>query len=129
MNDTQKNGELEFFRFLFSIIIVLHHSRYLVGDKNCVLLGGALAVEFFFILSGCLMAQSIEEERIHHADTSYIGKDTFLFLKRKVKGFFPQILFAWITAFIVTAIASDGSLKDNINAFINGFWELTAIKC
>ena len=128
MNNTQKNGELEFFRFLFSVIIVLHHSRYLVGDKNCIFLGGALAVEFFFILSGCLMAQSIEKERISHADTSHIGKDTFYFIKRKVNGFFPQILFAWITAFTVTAIASDGSLKDNINSFINGFWELTIVK-
>ena len=127
VNKRQKNGEIEFFRFLFSIIIVLHHSRYLIGDKNCPFLGGALAVEFFFILSGCLMAQSIEKERIKHNDT-YIGRDTFCFIKRKVKGFFPQILFAWGTAFAVTTVASNRPWKETVNAFINGFWELTVIK-
>ena len=48
----QHNVTIDFLRFLFSVIVVLHHSRYVLGDDNCYFLGGSLAVEFFFFVSG-----------------------------------------------------------------------------
>ena len=73
-------GEMEFWRFLFSIIIVLHHSRNLVGNSNALFFNGAYGVEFFFILSGYLLMQSIDRMK---ASAGSIGKDTFLFIKKK----------------------------------------------
>ena len=49
------NVTIDFLRFLFSVIVVLHHSRYVLGDDNCYFLGGSLAVEFFFFVSGYLL--------------------------------------------------------------------------
>ena len=46
----QHNVTIDFLRFLFSVIVVLHHSRYVLGDDNCYFLGGSLAVEFFFFV-------------------------------------------------------------------------------
>ena len=51
----QHNVTIDFLRFLFSVIVVLHHSRYVLGDVNCYFLGGSLAVEFFFFVSGYLL--------------------------------------------------------------------------
>ena len=51
----QHNVTIDFLRFLFSVIVVLHHSRYVLGDDNCYFLGGSLAVEFFFFVSGYLL--------------------------------------------------------------------------
>lgn len=124
----KKNGEIEFFRFIFSVIILLHHSQYLVQPKNCPFVGGSLAVEFFFILSGCLMAQSIEKERCFQKNTIRIGKETLQFMARKLKGLFPQLFFAWFIAFSVTMVASNQSWREMANSLIDGFTELTVIK-
>ena len=51
----QHNVTIDFLRFLFSVIVVLHHSRYVLRDDNCYFLGGSLAVEFFFFVSGYLL--------------------------------------------------------------------------
>ena len=51
----QHNVTIDFLRFFFSVIVVLHHSRYVLGDDNCYFLGGSLAVEFFFFVSGYLL--------------------------------------------------------------------------
>ena len=57
----QHNVTIDFLRFLFSVIVVLHHSRYVLGDDNCYFLGGSLAVEFFFFVSGYLLLVSADK--------------------------------------------------------------------
>ncbi len=54
-NPTTRNCEIDLFKFIFSIIIVLYHAR-LFGDSDIgeivAFEKGALAVEFFFLISG-----------------------------------------------------------------------------
>ena len=50
-NTSKRVGEIEFLRFVFSIIIVFHHSRNFIGNETSLFLNGAFAVEFFFVLS------------------------------------------------------------------------------
>lgn len=38
----RRNGVIDLLRFVFSMIIVLHHTRYLLGDDNCLFLGDHL---------------------------------------------------------------------------------------
>ena len=58
-----RNGQLDFFKFVFAIVILLFHGRIL-GDAASVdkLLfeNGAIAVEFFFIVSGFFFVPSVE---------------------------------------------------------------------
>ena len=61
-----RNGKVELYRFIFSVIILLFHA-YLadplqpnvnqVGTTLAMFPQGALGVEFFFLLSGFLMAR------------------------------------------------------------------------
>ena len=53
------NGKIELLRFVFAVIIVIHHSRYIFGDDYSPFLGGSLGVEFFFFVSGYLMMATI----------------------------------------------------------------------
>lgn len=123
-----KNGEIEFWRFCFSLVIVFHHSRYLVGDKNSLFLGGALAVEFFFIVTGYLLAKSIEKENRTNRSTAHVGTETFRFIKRKIQGLCPEVFISWAVAFVITTIAYNRPFKESVSAFINGFWELILVK-
>ncbi len=114
MSKTQKNGKLEFLRFLFSIAVMLRHSHYFLSNQNepkIVTGGGAFAVEFFFILSGCLMMHSIQKLSTPPED---LGLETAGFLKKKVAGFLPEMLIAWGIGLLVTAIAQKLSLFGTI---------------
>lgn len=57
MAENRKNSFIELLRFLFCILIFLHHSGALLDEGMSPLCpNGAIAVEFFFILSGYLSA-------------------------------------------------------------------------
>ena len=64
MKAKTKNNGFEFYRVLFTIVIVLHHSQWLVGDFT-FLKHGYLCVEFFFILSGYLLYSTYRRETTH----------------------------------------------------------------
>lgn len=126
MNKTAtRNGKVEFWRFIFSVIIMIHHSRYLVGDKNCMFLGGSLAVEFFFLVSGYLMMASIDRKK--DAPTA-LGRETIGFLGRKVKGLMPELLIAHLIAWLFVSFAKDYSLLQTVRLFVDTFFEVTQLK-
>lgn len=58
----KKNNAIEFYRFLFSCVIFVLHSRQYggFGNEPGHFGGGYLAVEFFLIVSGMLVARGIE---------------------------------------------------------------------
>ncbi|MBQ7817708.1 MAG: acyltransferase [Oscillospiraceae bacterium] len=94
-----RNGKIDFLKFLFAALVLVHHSRYVVGDKNSLFLGGSFAVEFYFLVSGYLMMASIKKmsER-----TVSLGAETGAFLLKKYKSFCPEILITYVIAFAVT---------------------------
>ena len=59
----KKNGELELLRFLFAIMILFYHTRKICPIDSGIFKHGYFGVEFFFILSGALMAKSIYKRR------------------------------------------------------------------
>ena len=107
-----KNYQLEFYRFYFSIVVLLFHfKKYFFGLdslKNGVHFSffdhGSMAVEFFFLLSGFLMARTISQEtaQIDYSFSSeQLSTDTLLYLKKKYFRIFPQHFVAFIITFIV----------------------------
>ena len=105
MAKSNRNGKIEFLRFLFSVIIVIHHSRYILGDDQCLFLGGSLAVEFFFLVSGYLMMASIDRISARKAPGQDLGRETLGFLWRKARAVYPDLLIAWVIALVFTKIA------------------------
>ena len=118
----RRNQTIDFLRFLFSVIIVIHHSRYLLGDENCMFLGGSLAVEFFFLVSGYLMMATVAKKNLEETE-SCLPKETFSFLKHKLRAFYPEVMLAWSVGFIFSSIANWEGLKEMAKRFLNAFSE------
>lgn len=95
----KRNGKIELMRFLFSIgVLVFHINQQLWSYKKTIAPGvslckrGNMGVEFFFLVSGFLMAKSIagrirREGSLTNSDT--LGTETLQFLWRKAKGILP----------------------------------------
>lgn len=57
-----RNYEIDLWKFIFSIVIVLLHSFNLFGGENKFMPGGSIGVDFFFIVTGYLMMNSIDKK-------------------------------------------------------------------
>lgn len=112
---------MEFLRFLFSVIIVFHHSRNFVGNQTSLFLNGAFAVEFFFILSGFLMMKSISKLQ---TDPQNLGTETARFIKKKYLSLCPDMILSWIIGAVATAVVCNYT-GDAVGAMVrDGIWEL-----
>ena len=94
MKVNNRNGFIEFCRFVFALCVVSHHSIFFEGHGHIPFIGGYIACEFFFILSGFLMAGSISKEE--NSEESSV-----LFAVKKIKKIYPYFFVAWITSFII----------------------------
>ena len=90
----QRNGLIDFYRFIFALIIVIHHAMWLdgryVGDiENKVFFrGGYSAVEFFFILSGYLLSKKAYDNQMNDK----IGELTWNEITKRVKALYPSFI-------------------------------------
>lgn len=125
MEAKSNRNALDFLKFVFAVLIVLFHSRMMTNyQENMIVINGRAGVEFFFIVSGCLMcasaARSTEES---------IGLDTWRFMKKKIARLMPNFIIAWGLAFIVyhynAGIADWGKIGINV---IKSLPELLLIK-
>lgn len=104
-----KNGVIEFFRFYFALMVLLHHCvKHFIGGNAHYFYGGYFAVSFFFILSGYLMANSVWKQtlgkdlaEIKKISFSEQAESTFNFIKRKIVTIFPTHVIAWTLALVV----------------------------
>ena len=55
----KRNGAVDFWKFVFSVVIMCFHSLYFAGSEKYIFYDGANMVEYFFLVSGFLMASSI----------------------------------------------------------------------
>lgn len=98
----KRNGIIGIWKFIFSLLILGHHF-YAVNDggvKHSIFICGAIGVDFFFIVSGYLLAKKVASEN-RRKDTTPLYKSTWKFLLRKIQIFYPYLL----TSFILLLIA------------------------
>lgn len=129
-NKKLKAGKIEFYRFIFSIIIVLFHSVEHFQYHNNILFTnsfrftffahGAIGVEFFFIVSGFLLALSIDkkDKRKKEVDESTIIKETYETLGKKIKSIFPQHIVAFIISFICAVLYRKYNIQEIIRCLV-----------
>lgn len=128
MTGTQKqrsrNGKIELLRLVFAVMIVLNHSRYAVGDENCRFLGCSFAVEFFFLLSGYLMMQTVSRKA--SPPDGHLGQETLGFLMKKARAMWPEALIAWIISSCVyyRAYMWGQGLPQIVDFLKTDIWEL-----
>lgn len=126
----KRNGAIDFWKFVFSLVIVLFHTfhyRSINGIQPFI--SGNSSVEFFFLVSGYLMAQSACKNNALYPDKSNLGKTTFHFMKRKIKGLYPEFAVAWMLSFVVMHLAKESFALTSITKdFLTGIWELCLLR-
>lgn len=117
-----RNGAIDFWKFVFSIMVVQFHSSNLTEVKNTPFVGAAIAVEFFFLVSGYLMAASISRYR---EEDIMVGRDSRNFMLHKIKGLCPEIFIAWTIGFVVQHIAKKNvSPASLVKDLMTGVWDM-----
>lgn len=76
----KRNAEIEFLRFFMASIVVCFHQTHTFLPR------GLLAVEFFFILSGYLLAMSLN--KIKGEDFTFISQGLFLKVSTQPKALY-----------------------------------------
>lgn len=105
-----RNGKMDLLKFIFSVVIVLHHGKNVVGEQNRLfLIGGSFAVEFFFIVSGYLLMSSISKIK---TVPNALGTETRRFIVKKYKSFCPEILVAYAIACVFYSIVNREQIMD-----------------
>lgn len=129
MKETKvKNGKIELLRFVFSAVILLYHSFFVLGGGKANIGGvkvspgahGGMCVEFFFLLSGLLMAKSVRKQWLASRQPDENGerrrvsilKETALFLKKKIKPLLPYHIPAFFALLVIEFIFRIGSVKE-----------------
>lgn len=118
-------GEIDFFRFVFSAIIVMRNAEYLRG-MNLVFTGGAFCVEFFFLVSGYLMMASVEKS-LKETDGHW-QEDTWRYLLKKISSFYVEFLLAYLIGFCVVCLCSAPDNGQLLKLLSNAPFELLLIK-
>ena len=99
-----RNGEIDFWKFIFSIIIVIHHSyNFIPYQQRLFFAQGSICVDFFLIISGYFMASSIYRKKLEYNPES-IGTDTVKFIFGKIKSFLYYYVFSSIIILITTIL-------------------------
>ncbi|WP_044936319.1 acyltransferase family protein [Pseudobutyrivibrio sp. LB2011] len=128
MSKQGKNGRVEFLRFIFALgILFFHiHKRFAVdGNISIGIKGiyffnhGYIGVEFFFLVSGYLLAASAFAKR--SVSTELIGTETAQMMWKKIKNVFPYHLFAIILTIIVNAYFLENTVKGRISYVVDSW--------
>ena len=104
----KKNGKIELFRFLFCVCIVFFHlnknlfnNQFYINDTFSFFSKGNMAVEFFFILSGALLAKTAFKE---DAPDIPLGSQTVSFMKKKLLPLIAPHTIAFFLTFAVMCV-------------------------
>lgn len=120
-----KNGFIEFCRFVFMISIVSHHAMFLSDKPGYIpLWGGYISVEFFFILTGYFLYASYLKNDL--GQKMWNKQNNALYqIYHKFKRFYPYFFISWCVIFIMVHMES-GNV--NLHTFFLGFyfWNPTA---
>lgn len=120
-----KNGKIELMRFLFSIAIVFYHGQrhFMSIDNSTMHLAffarGYIGVEFFFLVTGFLMASSVYKRIQREPLAKNIGEETFGFTLRKIKGIFPYHIVSFVILFITEMVIKHFSVRTMVKQFLD----------
>ena len=119
------SGELDLWRFILALGILIHHSELLYGGNYLIFRGGSIFVEFFFITSGLLMTQSAYNRRtLLVPQNCDLSREVWLFIKKRLTVIYPYILLSSVISFIIYICIDAPALSVVAR---NGFKALTEI--
>ncbi|SEK44271.1 acyltransferase family protein [Ruminococcus albus] len=134
----RRNGKIELYRFIFSMYVLFFHiGKYLLPPQKFTggldvgfFRHGAMGVEFFFLVSGWLMAASVSKKLAAKAEgeKAFVPKEGLDFLKRKYLSLMPQHLPAFAIAFAVYTYTRELRPIATVKAFADSIPNLFLIQ-
>ena len=119
---SKRNGKIELLRFVFCICIVLFHVNIALYNGNFVFNDifsffkrGNIGVEFFYLVSGYLLAKSAFKEKPNPLP---LGSETISFMKRKLLALFSPHTVSFILTFVSVIILKGIHGFDIVSSFI-----------
>ena len=125
----RRNGKIELMRFVFCLTVLFRHINHDLWKTKKILIGkftffkyGYMGVEFFFLVSGYLMASTIsrkiEKERLDSTEKSTdLGIETIQFLGHKIKGILPYHIISCVLMIAICLLKNPGAyLRTLFNA-------------
>ena len=129
MKETKEhNGIIGFWKFCFCIMIVIFHGRVFASKGEFAFFRkGSIGVEFFFLVSGFLMAKSALSKKDQNEK---IGIETIKYVFKKIKGFAPYIFFSSLIGLVMSNIYNKLSIYANISSVWDFlFLNMSGIDC
>lgn len=125
MSQNKRNGTIDILRFLFCIgILMFHIEKYIFEEpslKNGIHFDlfphGSIGVEFFFLVTGWLMAKSICNRKKSNNEKN-LSSETCDFIKRKYLSILPYSVVATLFVFIVNCFVKNWGVKEIIVKFV-----------
>lgn len=97
MKKVIRNGEIEFWRGIFCLVIFLYHLSLDSDSSQTLFQKGQIGVEFFFLVSGLFMAKTVDNRR--EKGTDGLGKESFMYVLHKYAVMFPYHAAAFLAGF------------------------------
>lgn len=121
-----RNPMVDIWRMFFAVIVVVRHTRFLPWSTEQLVPLRSESVEFFFILPGFLMAQSIR--RSEGQRSRKLGDETVSFLLRKVKSIFPMYIAALLMDTILRFILTYPKQGINGMDYVYYIWDVLFLR-
>ncbi len=121
----RKTGEIELFRFVFCVLILLRHSEYLLGEWFPVP-GGSFGVEFFFLVSGYLMMATVHKKT--NQPIHSLGLETGQFIWKKLSAIYLDIIVAFVIGLVFQCCAKRLAFAEVMDLLGDSVFELLMIE-
>ena len=131
------NGAIDFLKFMFALMIVaFHFFTYRMNTSVAAtalfplkvpLPGGYISVEFFFLVSGFLMAQHTEGARQTPLPGG-TGAESLRFVLRKFTAILPYYLFSIVSALVLCQVFINYTLITPTILGLDSLWEILLLQ-
>ena len=106
-SDKKINGEIEILRIIFASIVMLHHGALNFGFSFA--LNGGVSDEYFFVVTGCLMAKGVKGRLFDKRD---IPNANWNHIIRKLKVFYPYYFLSFMLQIVLLFVRDGLAIKD-----------------
>ena len=114
-----KNNRIQFWRIVMTYVIAFYHLNKAYG----IYTSGYIAVEFFFIVSGFLLMEKLE----NCEKDGFINITPINYTVKKFERFFPHSAVAFFVMFFAIGMSKGYVFKDWIKGFLTHLPELFLI--
>lgn len=127
-NRSAYNYAIDFWKIIFCLLIVLFHcTDFGAPETVWFSAGGHIGVEFFFLVSGFLMNQSVRRKETENDDEA-LGAATLKFLYRKFARITPYVWTAFVIVFLEKTWFGKNSIYTIIQNALLSVWELLYLR-